>query len=69
MENGEVLSEREKKIVCLMADDLRSKEIAHQLQISESTVQYHRDSIKRRLGVQGTAGMVRYAIREGWINP
>ncbi len=57
------LTEREKEIVRMSAEDLANKEIAARLGISIKTVEFHRNNIRRRLGVQGTAGMVRYAIR------
>lgn len=63
------LSAREIEILRLTAEDLAAKEIAHRLNISTRTVDFHRESIKRRLGVQGTAGMVRYAIKKGLLEP
>lgn len=61
------LTEREKEIVLMSAEDLSNKEIAGRLGISIKTVEFHRNNIRRRLGVQGTAGMVRYAIRNRLI--
>lgn len=61
------LTEREKEIVRLSAEDLSGKEIAARLGISIKTIEFHRNNIRRRLGVQGTAGMVRYAVRNGLI--
>lgn len=61
------LTEREAEIVCLSAEDLANKEIAARLGISIKTVEFHRHNICRRLGVRGTAGMVRYAIRNRLI--
>ena len=61
------LTEREAEIVCLSAEDLANKEIAARLGIAIKTVEFHRHNICRRLGVHGTAGMVRYAIRKRLI--
>ncbi len=61
------LTEREKEIVRLSAEDLGRKEIAARLGISIKTVEFHLNNIRRRLGVHGTAGMVRYAIRNNLI--
>jgi DNA-binding CsgD family transcriptional regulator len=61
------LSKRELEIVKLLAEDLTSKEVAARLGIAEKTVNFHRHAIKKRLDVQGTVGMVRYAIRHGII--
>lgn len=63
------LTQRQKQIVTLMAEDLTSKEIGFRLEISAKTVEFHKDHIKRRLEVKGSAGIVRYAIRAGLIKP
>ena len=68
-ESEVTLSNREKEVLWLLAEDLASKEIAHRLHISARTVDFHRESIKRRIGVQGTAGMIKYAIRNGLVEP
>lgn len=66
--NGD-LSPREREVVRLIAEDLTSREIAERLNISTKTVNYHRQEIKHRIGVRGTAGIVRYAVRNGIIEP
>jgi DNA-binding CsgD family transcriptional regulator len=53
----------------LIAEDLTSKEIASRMGLSVKTVLFHRQEIKRRLKVRGTAGIVRYAVRHGIIEP
>jgi len=53
-------------------DDLRGfahKEIAARLAIAPKTVEFHKTRIKKRLDVSGVAGMVRYAIRTGLLEP
>ena len=67
--DGTHLTPRQQDIVKLIAEDLTAKEMAERLGISAKTVAYHRDLIKKRLSVTGTAGIVRYAIRYGIINP
>ena len=66
--NG-LLSPRQKQIVALIADDLTAKEIGDRLGLSPKTVEFHKDLIRQRLSVTGTAGIVRYAIRTGLIEP
>jgi DNA-binding CsgD family transcriptional regulator len=66
--NG-LLSPRQKQIVTLLADDLTSKEIGDRMGVSPKTVEFHRALIRQRLGVAGTAGIVRYAIRTGLVQP
>jgi DNA-binding CsgD family transcriptional regulator len=61
------LSLRELEVVKLIAADLTAKKIAASLGISVKTVTFHRTEIKRQLGVKGTAGIVRWAIRNGVI--
>lgn len=62
-----LLSPRQLEVVKLMAEDLTSKQIAVRLGISTKTAKYHRYQIKRRLGVKGTGGIVRWAIRNAVI--
>lgn len=63
----DLLSPRQKQIVTLIAADLTAKEIADRLRLSPKTVEFHKDLIRHRLEVKGTAGIVRYAIRTGLI--
>jgi two-component system response regulator NreC len=68
--DGQVrLTDRQKQLLILIAEDLTAKQIAKRLKISPKTVEFHRDALKSKLGVRGTAGLVRYAIREGIIEP
>ena len=57
------------KIVRLIAEDLTAKEIGFKLGISVKTVEFHRQSIRKRLGVAGITGIIRYAIRNRLIEP
>ena len=61
------LTDREREIVRLTAEDLTEKEIGFKLGISVKTVEFHRQSIRKRLGVAGMAGIIRYAIRNRLI--
>ena len=61
------LTQREREIIKLICEDLTSKEIAARMNISVKTVNFHRQEIKHRIGVKGTAGIVRYAVRSGII--
>jgi DNA-binding CsgD family transcriptional regulator len=63
------LTEREKQIVRFVAKHRSSKEIAALLKITPKTVELHRKAIMAKLGVKGTAGLVRYAIKAGLIEP
>jgi DNA-binding CsgD family transcriptional regulator len=66
---NDVLSARQQEVVKLIAEDLTAKEMAERMGITTKTVEFHRGHIKQRLSVSGTAGIVRYAIRHGIIEP
>jgi DNA-binding NarL/FixJ family response regulator len=63
----EALSEREREIMLLLVQGFSNQEIAERLVISPSTVQTHRSHILRKLGLETTVDLVRYAIRRGLI--
>lgn len=67
-QNG-TLSHRQQQILKMIAEDLTSKEIGDRLGVSAKTIEFHRLNIKERLGVRGVAGMVRYAVRAGLLEP
>lgn len=56
------LTRRELEILSLIVQALNNKQIGAQLFISEFTVQTHRRNLKRKLGVENTAELVRFAI-------
>ena len=60
-----VLGAREREVLGLVADGLRSAQIAAQLGISSHTVDAHRRNIRRKLGLRNTAELTRYVLRKG----
>jgi two-component system nitrate/nitrite response regulator NarL len=56
------LTPRQHEIVRLIAEGIPSQEIAERLGISERTITYHRSNIREKLGVDSTAGLMRYAV-------
>lgn len=56
------LSQREREVLQLIADGWSGKEIAGILSISSRTIAFHRENIKRKLGVTTIAAMVRHAL-------
>ena len=60
-------SARERQILQLTAEGKSRKEIAYALGISEKTVAFHKNNLKRKLGLQSTAQLTRYALDEGLI--
>ncbi len=63
------LTSRERAVVQLIAEGLSNKKIAGVLCISPKTVETHRASALRKLGLSSTAALVRYAIRNKIIEP
>src|SRR5438128_173124 len=63
------LSERERQVLKLVAEGKSTKQIAQVLEISVKTAEFHRGRVMEKLNIHDTAGLVRYAIREGLILP
>lgn len=63
----EMLSERERQVLQLIAEGHTTKTIAAMLFVSVKTAESHRTHIMQRLGVHNIASLVRYAIRTGMI--
>lgn len=61
-----VLGNRERTVLTLVGLSLRDSEIAERLGISEQTVSTHRLNIIRKLGLNNTAELVRYARDHGF---
>jgi len=60
---GNILTEREREILQLVADGLTNQVISGKLCISASTVDTHRKNIMGKLDIHSVAGLVKYAIR------
>lgn len=61
------LTAREKTILLLLADGKSNKHVAREVDISVRTVETHRRNIKRKLNINSTAGLTKYAIQHGMI--
>jgi len=57
-----MLSPRESEILSALARGESSKQIARTLDLSVRTVETHRQSIKRKLGLEGQAELIKYAV-------
>ena len=64
----DVLSDREKEVLQLLAEGRSNKETAHVLNLSLSTVETHRLKLMQKLGLHNTAEIVLYAVRKGIIS-
>jgi two-component system response regulator NreC len=65
----DVLGNRERQVLQLVAEGKTTKEIAGLLGVSAKTAESHRGHIMEKLEIHNTAGLVRYAIRRGLIQP
>lgn len=63
------ISEREMEIIKLIAEGHSNKEVADKLFLSTHTITTHRKNIMNKLGVNNTAGLVLFAVRENLISP
>jgi DNA-binding NarL/FixJ family response regulator len=63
------LTVREREVLQLVAEGRTTKEIATVLGVSVKTAETHRTKIMRKLEIHETAGLVRYAIRRGLVQP
>ena len=64
----ELLTEREREILQLIAEGKTSREIAELLNISASTVDTHRAHIMEKLDLHNPYEVVLYAVRKGLIS-
>ncbi len=62
------LSEREKQLLCLLAEGKSAKGIAQQSNTNIKTIEAQRRRIKKKLGIDNLAGLVKYAIREKLVS-
>lgn len=63
------LTPREHQILQLIAEGKTTKEAAALLGMSVKTAESHRMRIMTKLDIHETAGLVRYAIRQGLVRP
>ena len=63
------LTDREREIVQMLAEGKSNKEIATQLSISVKTVETHRSTVMRKLGINSIVELVHYAIRNQLVAP
>ena len=59
------LSAREREVLRLIADGLRTKEIAARLDVGVKTIETYRRRLMKKLACGSVAELVRYALRNG----
>jgi DNA-binding NarL/FixJ family response regulator len=63
--SNDILSDREREVLQLMAEGNSTKQIAVKLHISVKTVETHRRQIMKKLDIHTIADLTKYAIRKG----
>ncbi len=67
-ESYDGLTEREREVLVLIAEDATNQAIANRLSISVKTVERHRENIMQKLNLHTRTELVKYAIRKGIIS-
>jgi DNA-binding NarL/FixJ family response regulator len=64
----DLLTDREKEVLHLLAEGHSNKEVATLLDLGVSTVETHRANLMQKLNLHNTADIVLYAVRKGLIS-
>lgn len=66
-EHKEILTPREKEVLLLLAEGKSNKDIATDLNLSESTVKIHIQHVLKKLNLKGRVQAAVYAMERGWV--
>jgi len=64
----EILTQRERQVIKLIAEGRKTKEIAEYLSLSPKTVEKHRTNLMRKLDLHSVSAVTVYAIQNGFIS-
>jgi len=64
----DTLTDREKEVLHLIAEGFSSAKIAARLYISPRTAESHRASVMKKLGLQTSTDLIKYALKKGLIS-
>jgi DNA-binding NarL/FixJ family response regulator len=64
----DLLTEREREVLQLVAEGYSTREIAERLVISVKTVESHRANLMNKLNIHNIAGLTKYAIGKGLVS-
>lgn len=67
-QQNEMISNREKDILCLICREYTTREIAETLFLSEKTVDWHRLNLLQKTHSKNIAGLVLFAVRSGLLD-
>ena len=62
------LTNREIEVLQLISKELTTKQIAEVLGVAIPTIETHRRNLLRKTHSQSVVGLVKEAIKKGWIN-
>mgnify|MGYP001086371343 CR=1 FL=1 len=65
LSSSSILTVREREVLQLIAEGLKTKQIAERLHVSVKTIETHRRQIMEKLNLRSIAQLTKYAIREG----
>lgn len=65
--NLDLLTAREREVLAGITRGLTNKEVAGKLGISHRTVETHRESLMKKLGIRTVAGLTKFALETGLI--
>jgi len=68
-ESYDLLTEREREVLHLLAEGKSNKEAAAVLNLSPYTIDTHRTNLMQKLGLHNTAEIVLYAVRHAIVTP
>ena len=63
-----VLTRRERQVIKMIAEGLKTREIADELSLSPKTVEKHRTNMMNKLDLHSVSAVTLYAIQSGLIN-
>ena len=63
------LTAREREVLTLVAEGLRTRDIANALSLSQKTIEKHRANMMRKLNLRTAAAAAAYAIANGLVRP
>jgi DNA-binding NarL/FixJ family response regulator len=64
----DLLTGREREVLVGIAKGLTNKEIASELGISHRTVETHRESLMKKLGIRTVAGLTKFSLEAGLVS-
>jgi len=67
--NPDALTTREREVLQLLAEGNSNKDVASKLGLSIKTTATHRTNIMKKLGARSAGDLVRYALRNGLVEP